>query len=621
MNRVWFPAAWYIDATRTDHAVLYPDKKISTTRGELSLPAGGNVLYLRCANFGSRLCVGGQGHQDGLAWLWNGFFWSALTQTYGTSPCAFGPLGLYVSTPNAADNIKVYDVETLELVTTMTKAIGARGIAAVTGLGMNPSDVHSVDEWYGAGGLAEYTDLGDGLLVGQGTAGGLCANNGGALTELEPGSVQFCHATLDGTVISTAAWKDQETGAVIVRADRSELNTMPEPVTDPRFWLHPNIASADLLQVIDQPDVLAKVGVFGLYVQQIIFDDPSQGPNTWQALQAADFYRKLHTAGVPLNIEIGSVKGGDCQCVNALHNLEWCVDVVRDHGGDVAYLTQDEPLTAWINSCSKAPDKRTIEQIADSVAAWMKRATELGVPHVGWAEAWPHVGFAVQQQFLDLLQARGVKPSHWHLDIDWVTAGSDPKVSAFIKAATALAEARGITLGLMVNTTVDPIPTDAQHFANLAALSRKLWAIDPNAKHVVVQSWARRIKDGPQTVPNNLGASGLVQSLSDTMFVFGDVEPPDPEPPPVEIDMTMAYSAPVPGFSPGALEPHPDGGSYVLVRKPNGKVLCITPQGQPEERDHAGPWERFVRSKSGTALIAERDDSGTAKTYVLSLAE
>lgn len=78
----------------------------------------------------------------------------------------------------------------------------------------------------------------------------------------------------------------------------------------------------------------------------------------------------------------------------------------------------------------------------------------------------------------------------------------------------------------------------------------------------------------------------------------------------------IAYSAPVPGFNPGNLEAHPDGDGSVGIRKPNGKVVCVTPEGNLEERDSMGAWEKF--RKSNGKLIAERNGS---LIYVLALAE
>ena len=89
---------------------------------------------------------------------------------------------------------------------------------------------------------------------------------------------------------------------------------------------------------------------------------------------------------------------------------------------------------------------------------------------------------------------------------------------------------------------------------------------------------------------------------------------PAPIPEPEEIDM-IAYSTPVPGFSPGDILQNLDG--TVSVRKPSGKFLCVTPEGAVEERDTGGGvWETFRQGK--TALIAERDGG---RVYVLPYVE
>lgn len=84
----------------------------------------------------------------------------------------------------------------------------------------------------------------------------------------------------------------------------------------------------------------------------------------------------------------------------------------------------------------------------------------------------------------------------------------------------------------------------------------------------------------------------------------------------------IAYGTPIQSFvAADALEPHPDGD--LAVRK-HGKVyLACTPDGKLEERDYTtggqpGSWERFRRSKSGGALIAERDGG---RVHVIPLAE
>ena len=80
----------------------------------------------------------------------------------------------------------------------------------------------------------------------------------------------------------------------------------------------------------------------------------------------------------------------------------------------------------------------------------------------------------------------------------------------------------------------------------------------------------------------------------------------------------IAYAPPMTGFSVGDLAPHPDGDGASIVVKPNGQILCVTPDGGVEERPPgaAGAWEKFRKGKN--ALIAEREGG---KVYVLPFAE
>jgi len=97
-------------------------------------------------------------------------------------------------------------------------------------------------------------------------------------------------------------------------------------------------------------------------------------------------------------------------------------------------------------------------------------------------------------------------------------------------------------------------------------------------------------------------------------------EPEPPEPPPVGGDMLAAYGdKPMKGFLPGV--EHDNGNGTISVQKPNGKWLCITPEGEVQERDDpGGPWESFLKGRG--CLIAQRDgESKGPLVYVLTAAE
>ena len=229
-----FPGAQYADALPTGQFAVQIAQGFQTDAGTVPFPSAGGVLHHRVGLLDGVFCIAGQGHQDGQCWLWNGEHWKAVCPSYGTSVACFGPLGLYVSTPNATDNIKVFNRQGHQIAA-LTKQVGVRGIAAITGAGTSPGDVRAVDQWYGVGGLAEYTDC-NGYLVGQSALDGLVIKwDADAPSLLEPGDVQFCRARFESGQFVAAAWKPKERRAVIRWFAVADLNGLPRvrPVEEP----------------------------------------------------------------------------------------------------------------------------------------------------------------------------------------------------------------------------------------------------------------------------------------------------------------------------------------------------------------------------------------------------
>ena len=83
--------------------------------------------------------------------------------------------------------------------------------------------------------------------------------------------------------------------------------------------------------------------------------------------------------------------------------------------------------------------------------------------------------------------------------------------------------------------------------------------------------------------------------------------------------MLKAYGTLIPGFVPGT--EHDNGDGTISVQKPNGKWLCVTPEGAVEERDTpGGAWESFL--KGNGCLIAERDGGARGPVvYIVSAVE
>lgn len=114
-----------------------------------------------------------------------------------------------------------------------------------------------------------------------------------------------------------------------------------------------------------------------------------------------------------------------------------------------------------------------------------------------------------------------------------------------------------------------------------------------------------------------LGGPNTQPKLSGCVPIVAPPPAPEPAPKPLPVpvpleDLMVSYGLPIVGFNLGDLIQN--GNGEVSLKKPNEKYLCVTPEGQLEERDApGGPWESFRPSKNGTALIAVRGD----RVYVL----
>jgi hypothetical protein len=312
----------------------------------------------------------------------------------------------------------------------------------------------------------------------------------------------------------------------------------PEPPALGRFWDQPNIGS-DMLTLFDDVSVLTSAGVdvFAIPVQQILTDETTDqlGLNTWPNLVAADVVRKLKEAGIPLVVEMGSVKPWDCEAKNGINDAQKAVQRVSDAGGVITAFSMDEPLTANQWPVEQGGCHLPLDQIADAVSNYMRSVYALGPIDVGYLEAWPEVSFDDIEEFFGLLRDRGTVPKYFHADIDHVRARNEREdVAKFIHDCQALADLYGVTFGYFVNSTVDPIADNATHDANLVTLAHTLYGIHPTAAHVCVAAWCRRTSTDLQDIPDNLPEDGLLQTFVEVRTIFGDTPPPEPE-----IDMTF----------------------------------------------------------------------------------
>lgn len=130
--------------------------------------------------------------------------------------------------------------------------------------------------------------------------------------------------------------------------------------------------------------------------------------------------------------------------------------------------------------------------------------------------------------------------------------------------------------------------------------------------HPILDATTDQYSTGPLTITTDYyvqvrNAYGSRRSATATVTVRESPPPPH--------DMKIAYTDLIPDFKyAGDTQPHPDAG-FVAVRKPNGYYLCVTPDGDMQERPNdgsdpnhytPGAWEAF--KIDGGYLVAPRGD-------------
>lgn len=380
----------------------------------------------------------------------------------------------------------------------------------------------------------------------------------------------------------------------------------PEPEPEPpmlgRYWLQPNIGSLDLIEMFERFEGFDQVDVFVLPIQNVLNDAPNGqiGNNTYPNLVNAHAFTSLKTAQIPFVIEGGAVKGEsptDERCMGAIFvdEMHRACARVRDAGGEVAAFSMDEPIT------NAAKCNLSLDVLAERTANYIRACHEEGCD-CGLLEAYPNVSFDTIARFVDLLEQRGAPLDYIHPDIDHVRAHNEHQdVAHFIAQMQGLCDRYRITLGLFVNSTVDPVQSESQHYQNLQALARTMHGIHPLAAHVHVAAWCRRGNaNGPQDIPSNLSQYGLVASLADTVSVFGGIPTPTPEPEIDPMDYKLVdYVLRIKGTKPSSAE------GKVTAILPDDKVASIQPDGTFGTRDAGtdGPYEQAY--ERGNLLLCE----------------
>lgn len=301
-------------------------------------------------------------------------------------------------------------------------------------------------------------------------------------------------------------------GTMLDQTGRSRVvevtDVPPTPIPNPpfhvdRFWFGPNIGSP-ILALFEHPEqwetARASMGAFCLVIQHLLSIGPI-GATTYDALLAIDAFRTLRAWGVAFALEAGAIKPEDWHGEQNQQGLRTAVERLTAAGGELSYLTMDEPLT----SAKQKPGGQPLEETADAVAAYIALGESFGAK-VGWAEAWPEIDLDTMRRFLILLDERGRLPHYWHLDIDSRrAAGNRQSVETFLRDAHTIASDYAMPVGVYLAGY--PALTDDVYCAQTLQWAQEVRTLQPRLARVLVQSWAERARDtehGPQDLPRNL---------------------------------------------------------------------------------------------------------------------
>jgi hypothetical protein len=429
--------------------------------------------------------------------------------------------------------------------------------------------------------LFEYTDVG-GLLIGQAAydGGGVQVWDGTVLRQLETGDCRFIRANRDGDTVALAFTRPE--GVVLMQTTVAELRTLPPvvtpepPVTDPRPIERvgppkPAGTRYDLLPfVISDPSLQPRRGPSHT-LGQIVRPQPRGALVYW-----------VKFAGNEPGVANGESYEGWAYDANWIYQLEdasgWDADTSTDlrmwptsmQVGEAFAFNTGPHEKVWHDRVTCRETKRDPWQrkmwLAE-VADWYWGA-DLGVRETATLVYDATGGFHIPGRYIEIgFYARGAGSCRW-----------EPHKSEIVYANGQTAV-----------------------FSDASRADRKDFYLvgGPNPQPKLLACI-------PHVVPN---------------YPPWPPTPPTPDPPkptiPMEDDM-RAYGPIVPGFKPG--KDHDNGNGTISVQKPNGKWLCVTPDGGIEERDTpGGAWESFY--KSGTSLVAERDGGARGTlVYVLAIA-
>lgn len=277
-------------------------------------------------------------------------------------------------------------------------------------------------------------------------------------------------------------------------------------------WFGPDFASADFINLFTEEDkwpvARSKVHVFAWFNMQLDPTCPICGPNTLAALTEADAFRKLKDWGIIQAAHGAPVKPtiNYCTAIKSAPLTINKIKYIEDHGGEIGYISMDEPLhggQATVNgiTCGFTPSQSAFE-----TADFIKRVNAV-YPDVkiGDVEPYPYFSFDQLKAWIEEVESHGVKLAFFQLDVNPSDrAYSEQAFKTGSKDFQLYLKNKGIPFGVIINHIGANNRTDQEYFEGAMKWASVVKSSVGLTEQTIFQSWIYRTGTGVRDIPINL---------------------------------------------------------------------------------------------------------------------
>jgi hypothetical protein len=282
----------------------------------------------------------------------------------------------------------------------------------------------------------------------------------------------------------------------------------------PQVWFAPNLGSSDYANLFTQPDRWAEsralIDVFQFYTGNICVDNSKGCPrcngNVIQKFREVDAFKKLTEWGIEIAMEGGALKAEGQRCRSELFfpAMVKAIKTVKDNGGQLKYLSLDEPLWAGLRTDLSPGCNLTIPQIVNEVKSYIDKVHETDpAVEVGIIEPYPALKVEDLRSYIQTLKSSQVPVAFFRLDID---AGIlKPGWENELRSLKTLLRDFGIPLHLIYGSPT--AETSAEFVTNGLVNTARYTHVLGIPQGMVFQSWALSEPGTPrirQILPVNL---------------------------------------------------------------------------------------------------------------------